>query len=65
MTAATNKKSPMAPVVYGDKCRGFVFNRGRDGFEAYDIDEHSLGVFTDERAAVAALFEHKPIGGTS
>jgi hypothetical protein len=61
MTAATIK-TPMAVVQYQDKVLGFVLNRGRGGFEAFDIDEQSRGTFADERAAVAALFDHRSVG---
>jgi hypothetical protein len=38
-------------------CRGFVLNRGRGGFEAYDIDTKSLGIFATRQAAIDAAFE--------
>jgi hypothetical protein len=56
------RKSAMV-VIYGDTCRGFVLNRGRNGFEAFDIDQHSLGIFPSERDAVGVLFE--PIASAS
>jgi hypothetical protein len=37
-------------------CIGFVFARGRDGFEAYN-DDQSLGLFSDKSAAIAALVQ--------
>jgi hypothetical protein len=47
-------------VIHADSCVGFLLRRF-DGFQAFDRDEHSLGVFIDERDAVAAIFTHKPI----
>jgi hypothetical protein len=54
--AKIRKPGSWASVLYQDHCYGFVINR-RGGFEAYDIDEHSLGVFPDERAALATIFK--------
>jgi len=56
------KARPLSAVVYADKCCGFVLNRGRDGFEAFDIDEHSRGLFDTESAAVGAFFDRKSGG---
>jgi hypothetical protein len=42
--------------VYNDKtCIGFIINRGRAGFEAYDRDENSLGTFASEKDAADAI----------
>jgi hypothetical protein len=38
-------------------CRGFVLNRGRGGFEAFDTDTKSIGVFVTRQAAIYALFK--------
>jgi hypothetical protein len=65
MSAATNKKPPMASVIHEQQCVGFLIARGPVGVEAFDAAEHSLGTFTDERDAVAAIFTHKPIRGAS
>jgi hypothetical protein len=46
---------PMVSVYDGQKCLGFIFNRGCRGFEAFDADEHSLGVFRDQRDALDAI----------
>jgi hypothetical protein len=57
-----NGRSP-APeplmTVYDAKlqCRGFVLNRGRNGFEAFNSDVQSLGSFPNKEAAVAAVHE--------
>jgi hypothetical protein len=40
----------------GKVCIGFVFARGRAGFEAFD-DNMSLGLFPEKSTAIAALSE--------
>jgi hypothetical protein len=52
---AAEFKPSMLSVYDGRECRGFVVNRGREGFEAFDLDERSLGIFTTQREAVAAI----------
>jgi hypothetical protein len=49
--------TPLTLVMHNDHCLGFLLCRGRNGIEAFDRDEHSLGVFADERAAVTAIFK--------
>jgi hypothetical protein len=42
--------------VYDDKtCIGFIINRGRAGFKAFDVDENSLGTFATEKDAADAI----------
>jgi hypothetical protein len=43
MSAATS----MLPVYAGTTCIGFIIDRGRLGYEAFDTAERSLGVFPD------------------
>jgi hypothetical protein len=62
MTTATTSGPVMKPVIYADRCLGFILNRGRSGFETFNIDDRSLGIFPDERRAVAALFPRKTAG---
>jgi hypothetical protein len=47
--------SPMAYVYDGRECVGFVFNRGKLGFEAIDRNERSLGLFQTQRKAATAV----------
>ena len=49
--------SPMVSVYDGRKCLGFIFARGCRGYEAFSADEHSLGVFLDQRDALDAVTE--------
>ena len=41
----------------GTRCVGFLLNRGRRGFEAFDADTRSLGIFPDQKAAADAVYE--------
>ena len=51
-------KNPTAPAVAlydGQLCIGFLFSRGKSGIEAFDADEHSLGIFPNQRSAANAI----------
>jgi hypothetical protein len=51
-------KTTTAPLSYiydGRECRGFVLARGRLGFEAFDRQERSLGLFKTVAAAANAV----------
>ena len=37
------------------RCGGFILNRYRDGFQAYDIDGKPIGVYRTQREAADAL----------
>jgi len=41
--------APLSYVYDGRACLGFVLSRGRAGFEAFDIEERSLGVYATTR----------------
>jgi hypothetical protein len=45
----------MTPVIQGSRCVGFILARGRLGFEAFDEGEASLGTFSSQRKAWAAI----------
>lgn len=47
--------TPLISVLINDRCIGYLIRRGRDGFEAFDSDDRSLGMFADEREAIAAV----------
>jgi hypothetical protein len=47
--------TPMVPVIAGTACVGFLLRRGREGVEAFDRDERSLGIFPDPIEAAAAV----------
>jgi hypothetical protein len=49
--------APMLSVYSGRDCVGFILARGKLGFECFDAEQHSLGIFPTQRAAVAALPE--------
>jgi hypothetical protein len=43
-------------VVYDCReCRGFLLNRGPKGWEAFDVNDGSLGIFESQKAAADAL----------
>jgi len=48
--------SPLAYVCDGRACLGFVVSRGRSGFEAFDRQERSLGLFKTAAQAANAVF---------
>jgi hypothetical protein len=45
----------MSSVYYGQRCIGFVLNRGRDGFEAFNAEQQSLGLFPTRNEAATAV----------
>jgi hypothetical protein len=51
MTAA----SPLAYVYDGRRCLGFILARGKPGFEAFDADDKSVGLFPSQREAANAV----------
>jgi hypothetical protein len=45
-------------AVYGEepfRCIGFLLNRGRDGYAAYDADDHALGSYSSMKDAADAV----------
>jgi hypothetical protein len=51
------RPSPLVSIYDGRQTVGFIFARGCRGYEAFDADEHSLGVFLDQRDALDAITE--------
>ena len=47
--------SPLAYVYDGRECLGFVLSRGRAGFEAFDREERSLGLYPAAPPAANAV----------
>jgi hypothetical protein len=45
----------MMIVFDGTRCRGFIIRCGREGFEAIDADDRSLGKFPTAIEAAAAV----------
>jgi hypothetical protein len=54
---ALNSRSsaPLQSVYDGRECIGFLLSRGRQGVEAFDAAEQSLGIFRNNREAAAAV----------
>ena len=49
-----SQQCKIACVYHEQTCIGFLFGRGPAGVKAFNHDERSLGIFTDEHAAVTA-----------
>jgi hypothetical protein len=47
--------SRMTPIIAGQTCIGFLLTRGREGIEAFDRNERSLGLFPGPIEAAAAV----------
>jgi hypothetical protein len=47
----------MSTVYVGQYCLGFILARGKTGFEAFDRNEKSIGLFPTQRAAADAITE--------
>jgi hypothetical protein len=47
--------SPMAYVYDGREALGQVIARGKAGFEAFDADDKSVGLFPSQREAANAV----------
>ena len=57
MSARSSDKSSTAMSVYdGRCCIGFIIAHGRTSYESFDVDQHSIGLFSNERDAAAALW---------
>ncbi len=59
MSTAPSEARALVSIFAGQRCIGFILNRGRDGFEAFDVNDRSLGVFPSVKAAAAAVSEAK------
>jgi hypothetical protein len=46
---------PLVSVYDGQQCVGHVLARGKAGFEAFDTDDKSVGVFPTAKQAANAL----------
>jgi hypothetical protein len=53
---STDKSSIMVSVFDGRDCIGFVISRGKAGCEPFNADQKSIGLFSSEADAVAALW---------
>ncbi len=42
-------------VYDGSRCIGFLMPRGRQGIEAFDADDRSLGLFLTQKSAADAV----------
>jgi hypothetical protein len=51
---AISENSALQSVYDGRDCIEFLLSRGKPGIEAFDVDEHSLGIFPTLKAAADA-----------
>ncbi len=58
MTSATPGR--LVYVYDGRTCLGHIISRGIAGFEAFDVDDRSIGIFATQAAAAAALKGVRP-----
>ena len=57
MSGRSSDKLSTAMSVYdGRCCIGFIITHGRTSYESFDVDQHSIGLFSNERDAAAALW---------
>jgi hypothetical protein len=47
----------MISIYSGRECLGHVIARGKSGFQAFDVDDRSLGMFRTRAEAVVAVTE--------
>jgi hypothetical protein len=50
-------------IYAGQRCLGHLLPRGRQGVEAFDADDRSLGIFPDQKSAADAI--GKTAGGAA
>jgi hypothetical protein len=53
-------KPALLSVYSGQTCVGHIVGCGKAGFEAFDADEKSLGIFPSEKTAADAVSENAP-----
>jgi hypothetical protein len=50
-----SERTPILSIYNGHHCLGFVLARGQVGFEAFDRDERSLGIFPAQETAIDVI----------
>jgi len=61
-TEATNHQTRFQALYSGRTCLGFILNRGRSGYEAFDCDDKSIGIFETQQLAADTLSEREGRG---
>ena len=61
MTAPPDVSGRLIYVTSGRSTIGHLLSRGPQGFEAYDRYDQSVGLFSTQQEAVAALMKAKPL----
>jgi hypothetical protein len=54
MSDRIERTAPLLAIYAGQRCTHFVLARGRAGFELFDADEISRGLFPTQQAAISA-----------
>jgi hypothetical protein len=54
----TTSVMPLLHVYDGRRCIGFILTRVKQGFEAYDADLASLGIFPTQQADAISETSH-------
>jgi len=55
MSTTNSNSVRMLSVFDGRALRGFILSRGKLGFEAFDPDARSIGIFPTQREAANAI----------
>jgi hypothetical protein len=55
MGASTHAASSWAAIYDGQHCIGHVINRGKSGWETFDTDDQSIGLFKTPAEAANVL----------
>jgi hypothetical protein len=56
--ARNNAATPLVSVYDGRDCIGFIFSRGKIGFEAFDHNDRSIGIFPTQSEAANAISDN-------
>jgi hypothetical protein len=63
MTVPVKQPQSWLAIYGGQTCCGHILNRGKAGWEAFNRDDRSLGIFQTQADAVNALDQQSNSGG--
>jgi hypothetical protein len=55
VTSPTKQPQSWLSIYTGQVCCGHILNRGKAGWEAFDRDDSSLGIFKSQADAINAI----------
>ena len=64
-TRSTTPEAQFQAVYFGQACLGHILTRGKQGVEAFDLADRSIGMFGDVGAAATAVVAAAKSGGAS